>query len=247
MCEIHKTKQLMKKTLLTAIAILGVVLGANAQEVKELGELQKVIEISSNKSILYTNAQQWASANDPKVKKKIEIQDNDNGSLVVKVELNNNYSSDNSKTSYVTYKFRFSVKIDCKDGKYRYVMSNPSVLVGADNNIDIKYLPTSKLEAFIAELETVEKISINHFQQILDWELSKVAEVLKANDKELLELKEQEQNPNISKKERKRAGYRIEVLNKENTIFNEVLRRWIISLDDTTKGLIEVMKQNNDF
>lgn len=63
-------------------------------------------------------------------RKKNEIQDNDNGSLIVKVELNNNYSSDNSKTSYMTYKFRFSVKIDCKDGKYRYVISNPSVLVG---------------------------------------------------------------------------------------------------------------------
>lgn len=48
-----------------------------------------------------------------------------------------------------------------------------------------------------------------------------------------------EQNPKTPKKESKRAGYRIEALNKENTIFNEVLRRWIISLDDTIKGLIE--------
>lgn len=53
------------KKLLTAIAIIGMVVGANAQEAKELGELQKVIEVGSSKSILYTNAQQWASANDP--------------------------------------------------------------------------------------------------------------------------------------------------------------------------------------
>lgn len=237
----------MKNYYLTAIAIVGVVLGANAQEVKELGELQKVVEVGSNKSILYTNAIQWASANDPKMKKKIEVQDNDNGSLVVKVELNNNYSSDNSKTSYLTYKFRFSVKIDCKDGKYRYVISNPSVLVGADNNIETKYLHTSKLEAFIAELESTEKISKNHFQQILDWELSKVIDILKANDQELSTLKDQEQNPNVPKKERKRAGYKIEKLNKENTIFQETLRRWAISFSEITKGLTEMMNQNTDF
>lgn len=237
----------MKKFLLTTVAIIGMVLGVNAQEVKDLGELQKVIEVGSNKSTLYTNAQQWASANDPKMKKKIEVQDNDNGSLVVKVELNNNYSSDNSKTSYLTYKFRFSVKIDCKDGKYRYVISNPSVLVGADNNIETKYLHTSKLEAFIAELESTKKISKNHFQQILDWELSKVIDILKANDQELSRLKEQEQNPDTPKKERKRAGYKIEELNKENTIFQETLRRWAISFSEITKGLTEMMNQNTDF
>ncbi|WP_373729970.1 MULTISPECIES: DUF4468 domain-containing protein, partial [Bacteroidales] len=198
-------------------------------------------------SVLYANALQWASANDPKVKKKIEVQDGDNGSVVVKSELINNYSSDNSHTSYLTYKFRFSVKVDCKDAKYRYIISNPSVLVGADNNIETRYLPTSQLEAFLAELEMVESISKRHFQQILDWEVSNVYEVLEANSQELAKLKAQEQDPNTPKKERKRAGYRIEALNKENAILNEVLRRWIISLDDIAKGLMEVMRQNNDF
>ena len=237
----------MKKFLFTMIAFVAMAVGANAQAIKKLGELEKVVEVSVNKSVLYTNALQWASSNDPKVRKKVEVQDSENGSVVAKSELINNYSSENSQTSYLTYKFRFSVKIDCKDGKYRYIISNPSVLVGSDDNIETEYLPTSKLEAFIAELESVESISKKHFQQILDWEVSKVYEVLEENNRELIKLKEQEQDTNISKKERKRAGYRIEAINKENLIFNEVLRRWIISLDDTTKGLVEIMKLSNDF
>jgi hypothetical protein len=83
----------------------------NGSIIKPVGEFEKVVETKLNKSVLFANAQQWASSNDLTCKKSIEVQNNDNGSIVVKFELNSNLR-DNSQTKYLTYKFRFSVKVD---------------------------------------------------------------------------------------------------------------------------------------
>ena len=48
----------MKKFLFTMIAFVAMAVGANAQAIKKLGELEKVVEVSVNKSVLYTNALQ---------------------------------------------------------------------------------------------------------------------------------------------------------------------------------------------
>lgn len=238
----------MKKVLLLCLAFMAT-LGAMAQEIKPIGELEKVIETKSNKSALFTNAQQWASSNDPTCKKDIEVQDNDNGSIVVKFELNDN-SRDNSQTKYLTYKFRFSIKIDCKDNKYRRIISNPSVLVGADNNINTNYLSTSKLFEFRDELETVERISESNFQKILDWELEKVSSIIESNEIEIKSINERLANMSDSKndkKEKKQLGYKLKRINDENAVLKESLVRWNIVIERITKGLDKALSVNNDF
>ncbi|WP_172915528.1 DUF4468 domain-containing protein [Capnocytophaga canimorsus] len=166
----------MKKIILLLFTVLSAFISV-AQEERHLGELESIIEINLSKSLLYNNAQQWASTNDPTCTKKIEIQDGDNPSIVVKSVLINK-SRNTSLTKFLAYKFIFTTKIDCKDGKYRRTISNPSVLVQDARDVNIKYASTKTLEDYMSELEAVARISENNFDKILEWGLDKVMDIL---------------------------------------------------------------------
>lgn len=199
--------------------------------------------------MLFANAQQWASSNDLTCKKSIEVQDNDNGSIIVKFEQNSN-SRDSSQTKYLTYKFRFSVKVDCKDNKYRRIILNPSVLVGADDNININYLSTKKLFEFRDELETVARISESDFQKILDWELGKVTSIFESKEAEIKSINERLANIGDSKdekKEKRQLLYNIKRITEENVVLKESLVRWNIVLEKITKDIDQALNVNNDF
>lgn len=212
-------------------------------------ENEKVIETSNTKQMLYSNALSWASSNDPTCDKKIQVQDSDNGRIVVSVNLNNNKPLQ-SLTKYLTYKFTFTINIDCKDGKYRRIIGSPSVLVNPDKNIEIKYLSTSNLETAVAEMESVERISTASFQQILEWDMSKVAELEAANTAKINDFKTQMSNLGDSKKEKKekkRIEYAIDKVEKENTILKEALNRWDNEIKRFSSEIDKAMSYNNDF
>jgi hypothetical protein len=236
----------MKKIIFSLLAVLLLFVGANAQnEAPTIGELEKVVNVSLSKSLLFTNAQQWASANDPTSKKKIDIVSNENGTIVVKFETNDQVR-EQSLTNYLSYKYRLSIKLDCKDEKYRWTISNPSVLVGADNNVEYKYLSSSKLTIVKNELETVERISIANFQKILDWELEKVVSIINSNLKEQDSINNQIANSN-DKKEKKKLGYKIEQINEDNLVLIESINRWNIIQKRIIEELEKSMSVNNDF
>ena len=212
-------------------------------------ELEKVVETNNTKQMLYSNALSWATSNDATCDKKIQVQDSDNGRIVVSVKLNNNKPAQ-SLTKYLTYKFTFTVNVDCKDGKYRRTISSPSVLVNPDKNIEVRYLSTSNLEAAVAEMESAERISTASFQQILEWDISKVAELEAANTAKINDLETQISNLGDSKKEKKekkRIEYAIEKVKKENTILKEALNRWDNEVKRFSSEIDKTMSHNNDF
>ncbi len=242
-------KYFMKKLILVLLFCLHLS-DANAQDLHKNSvgyhESSNVVEVKLNKSALYRNALQWASSNDPTCKKSIKVQDNENGSIVVQFELNDN-SRDNSQTKYLTYKFRFSVKVDCKDNKYRRTILNPSVLLDADNNININYLSTSKLFEFREELETVARISESDFQKILDWELEKIVSIFESKEIEIKAINERLANIGISKKEKKQLEYKLKRINDDNTILKESLTRWDIILEKIIKNIDKTLSIKDDF
>lgn len=246
-CNLNKF--FMKKSIVVLLSCLYFT-GINAQDFHKNSdgdnELANVVEVKLNKSALYRNALQWASSNDPTCKKSIDVQDNENGSIVVKFELNDN-SRDNSQTKYLTYKFRFSVKVDCKDNKYRRTILNPSVLVGADNNINTNNLSVSKLFEFRDELETAARISESDFQKILDWELEKVVSIIESKETEIKVINERLANIDVSKKEKKQLEYKFKRINDDNAVLKESLTRWNIILEKITKSVDKTLSIKDDF
>jgi Domain of unknown function (DUF4468) with TBP-like fold len=193
-----------------------------------IGELEKINNSNLTRSALYTNLQLWASANDPACKKKIELADNDNCIIVLKFETNN-FKTDSSYTKYLSFKYRFSLKVDCKENKYRWTITNPSVLIGTDDNIQIDYMTTKQLIAYRDEMETVEKISTADFNSILDWELAKVPDLLSANNAMIENLNLQIEKAGDSKsnnKAKRGFGYQIERINNQNAVYFDAIQKW---------------------
>lgn len=237
----------MKKIACVTLSLIAFC-SANGQ-VTNSCDVEKVVEVSSNKTSLFTNALQWASSNDPQCSKEIQVQDKDNCSLVTKVVVYNKIP-ESSFTNYISYRFKFTVKIDCKDGKYRRIISNPSLMLGQADNVSINNMGYNELTLCTKELESIQRIGSKYFQEILDWELSKVFEILSSNEKLESDMNSQIASLTDSKEDkkmRKRMENDLVPLKMDNLLLKEAQKRWELTLDKVTSDIDNTMKQNNDF
>ena len=239
----------MKSILILFCSIIPFI--AIGQEKMSLGDIEKVIEVGNiSKSVLYNNAVQWASANEAGCNKKIEIQDSNNSSIVVKYEKLNT-PRDKSLTKYMSYTFRFTVKIDCKDNKYRRIYATPSVLIGQDRNINLKKMTPDELMELQKELEAGIRISESYFKEILDWDLGKITEILFEKEKLITDYKQKLSNivgnSRTEKKEKKLLEESLEKNYLESYILNESIIRWNVMIDKLNNNIDAIMNQNNDF
>ena len=82
-------------------------------------EYSEVIESSNTKSELYSNAKTWAANFFKSAKDAISLDDADNGRLIAKYYSYPSFSYIGQKR---TAEVRMSVQLDCKDGRYRYIV-----------------------------------------------------------------------------------------------------------------------------
>lgn len=236
----------MKKYLFALlVCVMAFAAPATAQNV----EFEKIVENNISKGNLCSNAQKWGSTNDPMCERNIDVLNFETGNLIISVEVRNK-KRESSDTKYLTYKFKFSVNIDCKDNKYRYIISSPSVLVGADNNINISHLSTKQLFEYRDELEAVARISEKEFNKILDWKLDDISNLIALNNEAIKQYNEQiidlEGNKK-NKKEIQRIKYRQEDIIANNLILNESLKRWEIIVSELSADIEKAMNVNDDF
>lgn len=242
----------MKKLLLLLLLSIEYLLPTCtiAQEIKQIQEIERIVEVNLNKSALFANAQQWASFNDPACKKNIEVQDNENGSLVVNFEVYEN-TRNNSLTKHLVYIFRFSVKIDCKDNKYRRVILNPSVYVGYASNSSIyEKFNESILFEINHEIQIVAIITDSYFQKLNNWELGKVSTVIETNENEIKFLNDcltSNGNPKYDKKEKKQIEIKLKQFYDASLVLKESQMRWAVVVDRITKSIDKLLTTNNDF
>lgn len=234
----------MKKILLLVLVLSFPFVSTKAQSVNT----EKIIENDIPRNTLYANAQTWGTSNDPTCKKYIASTNSETGNVIVDVNLTNTNRA-GTLTNYLTYKFSFSVKIDCKDGKYRYIISDPSVLVGVEN-IEYKYLPVATLTQVQSEFEAVEWISATEFEKILDWQLAKVISTKQKYEQQIesfnQQLKELEGNKK-EKKEVKYIKYKLVQLSNQVSVLNEIIQRWQVAMDNVAKDLECEMNNNDTF
>ena len=96
-----------------------------SQEVPEIPiidgivEYSEVIESNGTKSELYSNAKTWAANFFRSAKDAISLDDSENGRLIAKY---NSYPSFSYLGQKRTAEVRMSIQVDCKDGRYRYIV-----------------------------------------------------------------------------------------------------------------------------
>ncbi|AMR34193.1 hypothetical protein A0256_23435 [Mucilaginibacter sp. PAMC 26640] len=179
----------MKKQLLTifAIAISKIVLAQTNDYSETIGAKTELIkEVKKDKNSLWSNAQLWASSLSTQFYKKIEIQDKENGTMIIKVE---NYlpSGINGMNEFSKIKLMMNLKIDLRDNKYRAIFSNFTSTVAANQNIDVNNLSSGQLTSMTIELERIVQLSTNDFKEEVIWSIDSI---LSAKDRYMKRISE---------------------------------------------------------
>ena len=125
----------MKKTLFLLI-VLATFIRVDAQSKKfpvdenNQVKYEEVVLCNLNKTVLYSNAQKWIAKSFGDYKSVIQFEDAINGKLIFKAKSKVPYTSLSSSLGIKnSEEILYTFTIDCKDGKYRYVIDNTSKTV----------------------------------------------------------------------------------------------------------------------
>jgi predicted RNase H-like nuclease (RuvC/YqgF family) len=235
------------KKIIFLLAPIFVACSVNAQE-NIIGVLEEVVDVELSKSTLFVNAQHFASVNEPLCTREIGLINDENGIITIQFAVKES-GNEESLTKYISYIYKFNIGITCKDDKYKWEISNLYVYIG-NIDVEIEYLSQSELSKFVQELESVEKLATSHFQRTVSWEIDDVVNVLLSNQNKIDDIKAQIISlAGLKKetKETKKLNYKIEKINKDNSILQESINRWNKIRDRIISELEKTMKKVNDF
>ncbi len=189
-----KTRSSLRKIVAIAICLIGFLtnnvlaqqtvsgieemtfpVGENGNE-----EISEIVEISMTKNKLYSNAQEWITRTFGDYKSVIQFEDPQNGRLIIKGLSRINYVEQN-QLGIIKEKMNYTITIDCKDHKYRYIISDINIIssfivFGHENNSKITHN---------SHLETINKSKLKKpiYQAKLDSLLNIDIKILKKKEK----------------------------------------------------------------
>ena len=121
------------KSLMLSIFIL-LCIGLNAQDVKfpvnKTGEIEfmEVVQSKYMKSDLFSNAKEWIAKTFKDYKNVIQFDDQTNGKIIIKGKTPVNFlGGQKNIIAKTTEVLEYTITIECKDKKYRYLIDNVSV------------------------------------------------------------------------------------------------------------------------
>lgn len=123
-------------------------------------EYSEVIEVQSNKDVLYSNAQEWIAKTFGDYKKVIQYEDFENKKLIMKgvLEVEHMESFSLIGIDFVTREeIHITLSIETKDNKYRYTISNILVYLLDENGI-VQCEPYDLDDRFIRLKADINKI-----------------------------------------------------------------------------------------
>lgn len=208
-----KTRLSLRKVIAIAICLIGFlsnnVLAQQAvSRIEEMAfpigesgieEISEVVEISMNKNKLYSNAQEWITRTFGDYKSVIQFEDPQKGRLIIKGLSRINYVEQN-QLGIIKEKMNYTITIDCKDNKYRYIISDIDItrsfiVLGHGNDYKITHnshlesINKSKLEkpTYQAKLDSLLNIDIKTLKKkerkVIEEEIEKTKTSISYNDK----------------------------------------------------------------
>lgn len=134
---------------------------------------EKSIESKYAKDVLWSDANTWISAAFKNSKAVIDLKDKDLGRLIIKgsaiLPIPELYSVEKGFTKFT---YNFTIQIDCKDNKYRYIISSRSVTNTPMRGENPKYLSSESLKTIVGQLEDIVEITNNSFGGSVIWEIN---------------------------------------------------------------------------
>jgi hypothetical protein len=119
----------MKQSIIRLLALFLIIGSVNAQEFpkNESGQIEflEVLEVNLPKEKLYANAKEWVAKTFGNYKSAIQLEDDPNYRLIIKGVSPIDYISSTVVAVVTTSeKVSYTISIDCKDNKYRYIFND---------------------------------------------------------------------------------------------------------------------------
>ncbi|MEA4821500.1 MAG: hypothetical protein VB122_04635 [Erysipelotrichales bacterium] len=236
----------MKKNfLLVVVFLITSIINSNAQDylLKE-----KVFQNDLTQSQNFVNVVNWSVINTVDFEKEISQKNEKTASITININAIL-HKRDESATRFINYLSRFSLKIDCRDNRYRVIFQNPQINLKSDVE-DLSSLSTGSLERAIKEMEAVVRISENYFNELPYWDYNKVISIIEQKkirkeeiNKEIVSLGKDRRN----RREVRAANEEYNDLENELIVLNEAITRMEIFISTLFVDLESAVNFVDDF
>lgn len=136
------------KILFAILAIL------SALNLHALNYDYKVVEVGADKDQTWSNLHNWISNNFTS-NSVIDSDDKDNGVMEVKYSV----CFDSPISRFLAYECNLRIRIEVKDGKFRYKAFAPSISVISNPNLETKYMSYGQIEQGSNDLKFIIRTS----------------------------------------------------------------------------------------
>lgn len=134
---------------------------------------EKSFEVDNTKNILWDNIVNWYSINKNKYELSIISENKDTGRIYFQIKCPISIGNDAERTGYIKLYYLFTMQVDCKDKKFRYIVSSRKSEIKLTRGENPKNLSTPTLTAIKSQLEGIVSISENYFSQQNSWDINK--------------------------------------------------------------------------
>ena len=163
------------------------IFGGDENALSEDGEYEfsEIVEVNLSKATLFANATSWAMKfyKDEGYKNVVQLESESDGRLIIKdYGLVIDEYELKTKTNYRKEKIYYTLTIDCKDNKYRYIISDIRIRIPAQSLIGSYIEYNVKHEGHLKTIEDLNRNKENIEEQIPNVKGKKLSKLQKELD-----------------------------------------------------------------
>lgn len=198
-----------------------------------IGDTQEIVETNMAKDIMWTNLKKWVSSTFNSYEHAVDLEDKDAGTIIIKWK--NRFAPKVSK--HLRMIASSTIKIDVKEGKYRYDISNSQIEIETHIG-DTSDLSYAELQEGIIQVEAFLRLCNNEYNRSTEWAINEKLVNLVSQYKEKLDATTKYKNERKGKlsKEWEKANCEYEILNIALNGYNTISQAIINSLK---KSMVE--------
>ena len=126
------------------------------------------VESKNSKALLWGNLNTWVSNYLKSYKYTVDYEDKETGRLIIKINAPIRSETMSQAINYTEWFYHFTLQIDCKDNKFRYIITNREVSSTCSGG-DVHNLSTETLTTIMKEMKSVVNISQEYYSSNTSW------------------------------------------------------------------------------
>lgn len=240
----------MKKILLLTLFI-ALFVNVSASDLKSLNK-EIIEEGNLSKKEYWINLKSWISSNYARYDRVVDMEDAEAGTLVLKTTTSIPVKSVLLYNNQGDFLLDFSVKIDCRDNKFRITVTDVCESFKVAKGIDYSLYSSESLTKISSELELIVHMSKEYFDGEAKWHIDEnfckvhdeIAETVNMFKNSLSELDQKNRN---QKKEYNATKIALSMYERQYDLISDIYDLSNTSVNEFIDNLISKMNIKDDF